>query len=242
MRAWTRMAALTLALASAGRAGAAPALEAWSINVEPVGFEHTGEGIAPSFLQYLSDAADVPLAVAVRPYLRVLEGLRTGQIAMTILIPTPEGERTAFVLCRVAPVRVTVLYRRDLPGGINGVEGLAGRTIGIMRGSKVLAAYASSMQFHGALVNSQEQGMRMMQAGRLDGTMCVHPGCRAALRSAGLEADDYGEVVLGNHQLALMVSRASPLASDRATLSRLRTACESKNAQRLMASLLARWE
>ena len=79
MKASLGLAALALAAAE-NLACAAPALEAWSINIEPWGFEHTGEGIAPAFLNFIADSADVPLEVSVRPYLRAVEGLRSDQV------------------------------------------------------------------------------------------------------------------------------------------------------------------
>jgi polar amino acid transport system substrate-binding protein len=241
MKASLGLAALALA-AAANVACAAPALEAWSINIEPWGFEHTGEGIAPAFLSFIADSADVPLEVSVRPYLRAVEGLRSGQNALSMLIPTPDREPIAFVLCQPATVRLSVLYRRDIVGAASLPSDLVGRTIGMLRGSQVLASFAASVPFHASLINTQEQGMRMMRAGRLDGTVCSYPGCRAAMRAVGLDAADFGEVVLGTYPLAVLVSRSSPLAEDKAALGRLRVACESKEGQRVMAGLLARWE
>jgi polar amino acid transport system substrate-binding protein len=238
MRTWTGLAALVLA----GAASAAPQLEAWSINIEPWGFEHTGEGIAPAFLRFLGEHAELPLDVSVRPYLRAVEGLRSGQNALSMLIPSPDREAIAFILCQPATVRLSVLYRRDVVGAASLPSELVGRNIGMLRGSQVLASYAATVPFHASLVNTQEQGMRMMRAGRLDGTVCSYPGCRAAMRAVGLDMADYGEVALGAYPLAVMVSRSSPLAEDKSALARLRTACASKEAQRLMAALLARWE
>ncbi|WP_395405932.1 substrate-binding periplasmic protein [Pseudoduganella sp. UC29_106] len=241
MKASLALAALALAAAT-NIACAAPALEAWSINIEPWGFEHTGEGIAPAFLSFIADSADVPLEVSVRPYLRAVEGLRSGQNALSMLIPTPDRDAIAFVLCQPATVRLSILYRRDIVGAASLPSDLVGRTIGMLRGSQVLATYAATVPFHASLVNTQEQGMRMMRAGRLDGTVCSYPGCRAAMRSVGLDMADFGEVSLGSHPLAVLVSRTSPLAEDKAALARLRAACESKEGQRLMAALLARWD
>lgn len=226
-----------------GSVGAQPTtLQAWSLNVEPLGFSHTGEGIAPSFLRYLSESADVPLDIAVRPYLRVLEGLRSGSIAMTLMIPTVEREKLAFVLCQPASVRLSVLYRRDAISSVVSAKDLAGHKIGILRGSEVLANYAASVPFHVSLVNTQEQGVRMMLAGRLDGTLCSHPGCNSALRSLNVDKSELGEVSLGEHPMAIMVSRASPLASDGPALNRLQIACQSKKGRQVMASLLGRWD
>lgn len=240
MRRLAGLAALALA-GSANAAGAAP-LEAWSINVEPWGFEQTGEGIAPGFLRFIARLAEVPLEVSVRPYRRTVEGLRSGENALSMLIPTPDREPIAFVLCLPATVRLTILYRRDTVGVASQPSDLAGRSIGILRGSQLLSTYADTVPFRASLINTQEQGLRMMRAGRLDGTLCSHPGCLAALRSVGLEMANYGEVSLGAHPLAVMVSRASPLAADSAALARLRTACESREARRQMAALLRRWE
>src|SRR5262249_40415893 len=106
--------AAALALVCAA-AGAAP-LEAWSINIEPWGYEHNGEGIAPRFLRYLSDSAAVPLALSVRPYLRATEGLRSGQNAITMTIPTPERERFAIAVCQPASIHISILYRREIVG------------------------------------------------------------------------------------------------------------------------------
>lgn len=244
MRARTGLAALALALAAAANAACAaqPALEAWSINIEPWGFEHTGEGIAPAFLRFLADSADVPLEISVRPYLRAVEGLRSGQNALSMLVPTPDRDPIAFVLCQPATVRLSILYRRDVVGAASLPSDLAGRTIGMLRGSQVLATYAAAVPFRASLINTQEQGMRMMRAGRLDGTVCSYPGCRGAMRSVGLDMAEFGEVSLGSYPLAVLVSRANPLAEDKAALARLRTACESKEAQRLMAGMLVRWE
>jgi len=242
MRARTGLAALALAAAANAACAAQPALEAWSINIEPWGFEHTGEGIAPAFLRFLADSADVPLEISVRPYLRAVEGLRSGQNALSMLVPTPDRDPIAFVLCQPATVRLSILYRRDVVGAASLPSDLAGRTIGMLRGSQVLATYAAAVPFRASLINTQEQGMRMMRAGRLDGTVCSYPGCRGAMRSVGLDMAEFGEVSLGSYPLAVLVSRANPLAEDKAALARLRTACESKEAQRLMAGMLVRWE
>ena len=69
-----------------------------------------------------------------------------------------------------------------------------------------------------------------------------HSNALALMRAVGLDAADFGEVVLGTYPLAVLVSRSSPLAEDKAALGRLRVACESKEGQRVMAGLLARWE
>lgn len=239
MRRWIGI----LLMAGVGRAFAGPVgLEAWSLNVEPLGFEQTGDGIAPGFIRYLSESADVPMEVAVRPYLRVIEGLRNGQNSMTLMIPTAEREKLAFVLCQPASVQLSILYRRDAVKTASAASDLAGYRIGILRGSEVLAGYAASAAFQTSLVNTQEQGVRMMLAGRLDGTLCSHPGCNAALRSLNVDRSEFGEVLLGEHPMAIMVSRASSLASDVPALRRLRIACRSKEGQRVMSALLKQWD
>ncbi len=237
MRAWW-----SILLCAVGVARAAPALESWSINIEPWGFEHSGEGISPSFLRYLADAAQLPLAPTVRPYLRVVNGLASGENTLTMLAPSPDRDRIAIKLCQPSQVRISLIYRRESIGAASGPADFAGRRVGTLRGSHALDAFDAAVPHVASLVNTQEQGLRMLQAQHLDGTICARPGCGAAIKASGLNPADYGELPLGISKVAVYVSRASALAANSAALARLRAACLSREGQRRMEQLTAPWE
>ncbi len=223
-RAWR--AALVLCLTPVAAWAQAPSLTAYTVPVAPWTFPDTPtRGIAPEYLRYLFDQAHIEVRLDTMPYLRVLNGLRSGDNAAAILIPDAERDSYALRLCNATVIRAGVLYKKSR-FRIADIAGLSGLTVGEQRGSHALDKLATVPDVHHEKIESADQGLRMLQLNRLDATFVSSPGVEVLMQSYGLSSAEYAWLEVDENPVVLYVSRKSPLAADKAGLQRLKEVCE----------------
>lgn len=224
-RTWCAIMALGMAPMGAGFAQG-PALTAYTVPVAPWTFpDDPVRGIAPQYLHYLFEQAQLDVRLDTLPYLRVINGLRDGSNTAAILIPDAERDAFAMRLCNVTAIRPGVLYKKSR-FKLTGIGALSGLAVGEQLGSHALDKLASVPKVRHDKIDSVDQGLRMLKLDRLDATFVSSPGVGILMQSYGLAEADYGWLEVDENPVVLYVSRKSPLAADRAGLQRLKEACE----------------
>ncbi|MCD0492678.1 transporter substrate-binding domain-containing protein [Chromobacterium violaceum] len=222
---------------SAAVAGPAP-FHSYTLAVEPWGVADSDRGVGPDFIRFLAARSGVPVQAEARPYLRVIDGMRSGVNAINLGIPTEERERYGIAICEVATLSVSLVYLKREGRTHASADSFSGLAIGELRGSHTLDAFDRMVRHDKVLLGDMEQGARMLAAGRLDATVCVRPGCGNVLDETGLAADALGEWRLDEQPLRIYVAKSSRLAGDADAMRRLRQACESPEGRLEMRRLL----
>ncbi len=224
-RPW-HIAALALCLTPVAAWAQAAPLTAYTVPVAPWTFpDAPTRGIAPEYLRYLFDKAQIEVRLDTLPYLRVVNGLRDGDNAAAILIPDAERDTFALRICNASVIRPGVLYKKSR-FKIADVADLSGLAVGEQRGSHALDKLAAVPKVRHEKIESVDQGLRMLQVDRLDATFVSSPGVDVLMQSYGLSASDYAWLEVDENPVVLYVSRKSPLAADKAGLQRLKDVCE----------------
>ncbi len=241
LRCRARFAALMLCLASASTAWAqsapASALTAYSVPVAPWTFPNSPErGIAPEYLHYLFEKAQIPVRLDTLPYLRVVNGLRDGSNAAAILIPDAERDTFALRLCEVTTVRPGVLYKKSR-FKLGSAADLSGLAVGEQRGSHALDKLDAIPKVRHEKIESADQGLRMLQLDRLDATFISSPGVDLLMQDYSLSPTEYAWLEVDQKPVAVYVSRKSSLAADKSALQRLKEVCEGSG-RAVMARLM----
>lgn len=198
---------------------------AYNVPVAPWTFPDQPErGVAPEYLRYLFDTAGVPIRLDVKPYLRVISGLRDGSNAAAMLIPDSERDLYALRLCEVTSLRAGVLYKKSRHGRLSTAE-LSGLRVGIPRGTHALDKLSTVPGVQAYPIDSIEQGLMMLRADRLDATFLSSPGSEGLAQEGGMSAPEYGWLDVDGAPVVVYISRKSGLARDAAALQRLRGVC-----------------
>jgi len=206
-------------------AAAAPAV-AYTVPVPPWTFPGAQEkGVATEYLRYLFDTAGVPLTLDSLPYVRVINGLRDGSNTAAVLIPDAERDTFALRLCQVTTIRSGILYKRSRYGELN-MSRLSGLIVGMQRGTHALDRLNSVPGLQPYIIDSIDQGLKMLEKDRLDATFVSSPGSEILLAAAGLSRSDYGWLQVQEQPVVIYVSRRAPLIQDSAALDRLRAVCD----------------
>ena len=219
-----------VAMNSPDCAGAAP-LTAYTVPVAPWTFpEHPARGIAPEYLRYLFDTAQVDANISTLPYLRAINGLRDGSNIAALLIPDSERDVFALRLCEVTTIKSGLLYKKSRFKNMT-LENLDGLTVGVQRGTHALDKLANVPKLRREMIDSIDQGVRMLQVDRLDASFLSNPGIGSMMQSLGLSQDDYGWLEIDSAPVIIYISRKSPLAADDAALKRMKAVCEGPGKQ-----------
>ncbi|AOZ49494.1 substrate-binding periplasmic protein [Chromobacterium vaccinii] len=234
-----RLVWLVLAAAAATAAAGPVLFHSYTLAVEPWGVADSDRGVGPDFVRFLAAQTGVLIKAEVRPYLRVIDGMRSGANAINLGIPTEERERYGIPICEVATLKVSLVYLKEPGRAHPSARSFAGLAVGELRGSHTLDAFDRAVPHARVLLGDMDQGAKMLAAGRLDATVCVRPGCGNVLDEAGLAGKALGEWQLDVQPLRIYVSKSSALARDADAMGRLKQACESLEGQQEMRRLLA---
>ncbi|MBV8466138.1 MAG: transporter substrate-binding domain-containing protein [Burkholderiales bacterium] len=215
-------------------------LIAYTVPVVPWTFpDNPDRGVAPEYLHYLFQEAGVPLRFDTMPYVRVVRALETGENVAAMLIPDTERDRFAIRLCEVTTIRSGVVYRRE-DFAVMDKAHLVGKSVGLPHGTHALDTLAGESGVNLYPVESVEQGVKMLLAGRLDATFLSSPGSRSVMQAAGLSERSFAWQELESSPVVIYISRKSPLAADADAMARLKHVCEGK-ARPVMDALMQKY-
>jgi hypothetical protein len=96
----------------------------------------------------------------------------------------------------------------------------------MQRGTDALDNLNRIPGLHPYLIDSIDQGLKMLQIDRLDATFLTNPGSDSLVRAAGLKPADYGWLEVEAKPVVIYISRKGPLGQDTAALHRLRAVME----------------
>jgi len=196
-------------------------------------------GIASEYMQFLFGAADIQVQFGTVPYVRVINGLRDGSNTAAMLIPDTERDQFAIRLCQVTSIRSGLVYKKSRFKQLD-IERLGGLTIGLQRGTHALDKIEAMPGLRPYIVQSVEQGLKMLQVDRLDATFLSSPGEQIVLRDNGMSPDDYAWFEVERAPVVIYVSRKAALAQDAAAIARLKGVCEGAG-QAVMKSLMEKY-
>jgi polar amino acid transport system substrate-binding protein len=232
--------AAAASVAASAAPAAPPALTAYTVPVAPWTFPaDPTHGIAPEFLRYLFDQAQVAVHLDTLPYPRAIDGLRDGSNVAALLIPDAERDLFALRLCEVGQIRSGLVYKTSRFKQLT-LADLPGLTIGMQQGTHALDKLLSMQGVRPYTVDSVQQGLRMLQLDRLDATFLSSPGSEGLLSANGLSQRDYGWLQVDAAPVVVYVSRKSPLARNAAAMRRLKAACNGPG-QAVMQALMAKY-
>ncbi|KAF0811411.1 hypothetical protein IGB42_04109 [Andreprevotia sp. IGB-42] len=207
---------LLLCCCNPARAGAA--LNALLIDVEPLVLPHN-QGYGRDFFDALAAETGLQFAMRTMPSARVNAELARGE--PQVALSTSQTEISAD-LQRIAPViEINLLILPAKALRARTLADFSGLQVGRIRSGCMAVLQLPEINLYD--LNDLEQGMRMLQAGRLDGLCGNTTSLGWQLKKAGLTWHDFPPVVSVRKQdLWLVASRAVPPA----TIQRLRTGVE----------------
>lgn len=190
------------------------------------------QGLDVDMLQELGRRLNIRFTARALPWKRVLEEIRTGQtpLAMSLFL-TPERETFAVFTGVMHYSRLALFARDEEAWHPARVEDLRGKTIGINRGFVLQPAFDQAARgglFRIEEVNTLEQNVRKLQAGRIDAFAANEDATRHLLRGMPSASKITAQpLVLDMHRPAfLVISRAARLPREAELAQRLKTTLE----------------
>ncbi len=212
-----------------------------AVPVAPWSFpDKPSQGVVPEYFKAMFDAAGVPLVVETLPYLRVMQGLKDGSTELTVLIPDAERDAVALRLCQPTRIQSGVIYKHSRYPYIGKPGDLAGKRIGVPRGTKALDELDKVPGVERYPIETVDQGFRMLKLDRLDATFVSTPGSDLLLRESRLDPGEYRFLEVTTSPVVIYVSRRSTLASEPARLEQLRQLCDGP-LRKIMDGLMQRY-
>lgn len=169
-------------------------------------------GVMPDFNRDLAAKLGIEIGIEVQPNARLIQSLMDGTIDYSLGFDEP-ARRTNYLDCGIAgALELVVVARADSP--IRSPAALERRRLGVLRGLSADPALAD-IAVEWVPVDTTEQGLRMVLAGRLDATLMATVALPEALRALAPEeaAALTQSFVLSHRPLHIWVSPASFLAS-----------------------------
>lgn len=161
------------------------------------------DGIMYELSKRLARQLDGPAVIQLLPYPRMLDGLGRGTLDCAIFFTTDERKKR-FEQIGLLVKRQVLIVRRPQGARIGRLEDLHGKTVGHVRGTLYGAAFDNNAAITKYEVDGYQQGMAMLQAGRLDAFI----GVREFLDEIyDMERDAF---VFETREEWLQCSRASP--------------------------------
>ncbi|MES2296000.1 MAG: hypothetical protein V4582_03115 [Pseudomonadota bacterium] len=197
----------------------------YTVPVAPWTFpDQPSRGVASEYLRYLFDAAAVPATLGSWPYARAINGLRDGSNTAAMLIPDAERDGFAVRLCQVTTIRSGLLYKKARFPALR-IEALGALSVGMQHGTHALDKLDGIAGMRPHLIESVEQGLKMLELDRLDATFLSSPGSASVVRASGLVAEQYGWLEIDAAPVVIYISRKAELARDGAAMQRLKDVC-----------------
>jgi ABC-type amino acid transport substrate-binding protein len=180
----------------------------------------------------LATLSGMPITPMPVPYGRAPYMLTSGGTDLMLLIDTGANVKGGIAIDYVGTVDIVVFGRSGFR--FQRMEDLFGKTVGLLRHSGYSPALEAEARIRKHAFDSYDQGVRMLQAGRLDVVLGVGDSIEYALGKAA------GQV---SPRYPLMHGRVALYADpkiDAATIAALQTACRQLRQKRVMDELLQR--
>jgi len=179
-------------------------IKPWGMNVNGV-----NQGILIEFVQALERETGLPYRVSLRPYARVFQDLYSGEADMGFVFDSPNIIKRAIRIGTVMNTTVSIVG----PAGstpYRSMSDLKGLSVGVMRGSKYGQEFDSFKDYTKVRVNTINQGVSMLMAGRLDAMVATSPTLEWGMRnSKANEGDLTALLVIQGPVVGLYLSRKS---------------------------------
>jgi len=180
--------------------------------VKPWGYRNkAGEqaGLLVRFIDELALEAQRPYRNQLQPYPRVIHALRSGAADMAVLFDSPKAGDIGYRVGEVVGVDVLLVAQRGTPS-VNSLSELKGWRVGFIRGSKYTPAFDSADHFSRIPMNSMQQGLAMLLAGRIDAMASTDQTFFYAMEELALEPDRVQRLLLlGKTSAGLYFSKQS---------------------------------
>lgn len=210
------VAALFVLLSSALRAGEdslydilAPAIFV-TADVWPWGYtDDQGQpaGMLPRFTSRVAAVANVPVINELRPHRRAITELQSGETDFVVLFQSPVTDAAGVRVVNVVTVEILLAGMAGSEYPLT-IEGLAGRSIGYIRGTYYGEAFEHDRNVNKVPVNSLEQAIDMLRLGRLDAVVASDQAYYHTLKAMKLSVDDFrSDTVINEQQAFLYMSR-----------------------------------
>lgn len=157
----------------------------------------------PRFTSRIAAIANVPVVNELRPHRRAITELKTGETDFVVLFQSPVTDAAGVRVANVVTVEILLAGMADSRYPLT-IEGLAGRSIGYIRGTYYGEAFEHDQKIIKVPVNSLEQAIDMLKLGRLDAVVASDQAFYHTLRAMGLSVDELRSDTVINAQKAFL--------------------------------------
>lgn len=216
---------LTGLLIAAGSTSATPAptateppLQALVADVWPWGYmddQEQPQGIIVDLFRELESRSGKPIELRLLPHQRVLLELEQGQGDLSVLFANPAADRFAERSAPVLQSRFFLMAPRERTGDLN-LASLAGEPVGFIRGTYYGRAFEADQAINKIAVSSLEQGVMMLQAGRLQAMISSEQTLYHTFQKLALLSDDWRLALHSEQQTAYLYRQRQVLPAHRA--------------------------
>ncbi|MEX0603772.1 MAG: transporter substrate-binding domain-containing protein [Marinobacter sp.] len=175
-------------------------------DVWPWGFtndEGQPAGMLPRFTSRVAAIANVPVINELRPHRRATTELQSGETDFVVLFQSPVTDAAGVRVVNVVTVEI-------LLAGVAGsrypltIDGLAGKSVGYIRGTYYGEAFERDREIVKVPVNSLEQAIEMLKLGRLDAMVASDQLFYHTLEAMKLAIDEFRTDTVINEQKAFL--------------------------------------
>ncbi|TDF34862.1 transporter substrate-binding domain-containing protein [Alteromonadaceae bacterium M269] len=166
-------------------------------------------GAIVDYVELLENKAQIELEVVHMPYARLVRSLATGDIDIGILFLNDALADDVRYVAEVSMSKVIVLPRKEI--SLNHYDDLYYLSnIAVIRSANFHKQFDADKMINKVYVNDYEQGIRLLELGRVDAIVGSISGLDYASQSLGKGIDDWGKPLdLANRQWWLHMSNAS---------------------------------
>ncbi len=200
---------LLLAFHSLVNAGEAKSLRIVTIAVAPFGMvDGAGHesGIVYDIGNRLAEESGFKTKNSIVPYPRAVAMIESGDADLLISLANPDLKATA--IARISFVENVVISRSN--DHYQAIEDLHGKSVAAVRGAEYDKRISTDPRIKKYAVNSYEQGLQMLFAGRVDGVVGTKEGIFFSLKAMGVPYTKAGKpLILGRQDAWLHFSNAT---------------------------------
>lgn len=184
--------------------------------VWPWGYQTPNGGLGGSladFYQRLFELTELSYRNRLLPHRRVFRELEDGQSDFAVLFESPESNRIADLVSPVVRVRVLLAARADHDIELALGGGMAGRSVGYIRGTYYGEAFAQDQTLEKVAVQDLRQAVEMLRLGRIDALVASDQAFFNTLKELQLAPELFKlDVVIAEQRGALYFSHQSDKA------------------------------
>lgn len=173
------------------------------------------------------------------PMQRLTRSLESGEIDLALLPQTAEFDGHSDRICKVGEVQFSLAVSKKMKQ-VNAIGDLQGMKFARLRGGTHLDSHPKLKGLIPFPMISMKQGFQMLVLDRVAAVTCTMPGCHRAIRSAGLQVDQFLFLPIETVEIHLYATRHPRSHADFASIQRtLGAYCTGRPMQRRFLDVIS---